>query len=90
METTSTRLWPLVRAKSAATAGHPARDGDCEKIRAGIPAAVRRVSSLLPDRRTGPIRLSAGNQFRLARNVSFLADEVFRVSDEILRASDDV
>jgi len=23
---------------------HPARDGDCEKIRAGIPAAARRVS----------------------------------------------
>jgi len=29
--------------QSAATAGHPARDGDCETIRAGIPAAARRV-----------------------------------------------
>ena len=35
------------RAESAATAGHPARDGDCEKIRAGIPAAARRVNGLL-------------------------------------------
>jgi len=32
------------RDESAATAGHPARDGDCEKIRAGIPAAARRVN----------------------------------------------
>ena len=32
------------RAESAAAAGHPARDGDCEKIRAGISAAARRVA----------------------------------------------
>ena len=31
--------------ESAATAGHPARDGDGEKIRAGIPAADRRVTN---------------------------------------------
>ena len=30
------------RDESAATAGHPARDGDCEKIRAGNSAAARR------------------------------------------------
>ena len=30
--------------RPAATVGHPARDGDCEKIRAGIPAAARRVT----------------------------------------------
>ena len=35
---------------------HPARDGDCEKIRAGIPAAARRVnllndSFILPSRK---------------------------------------
>jgi hypothetical protein len=30
--------------KIAATTGHPARDGKCEKIRAGIPAAARSVS----------------------------------------------
>lgn len=29
--------------ESAATAGHPARDGDGEKIRAGIPAAAQCV-----------------------------------------------
>ena len=33
------------RDESPATAGHPARDGDCEKIRAGIPAAARRVNA---------------------------------------------
>ena len=33
--------------RPAATAGHPARDGDGEKIRAGIPAATRRVSGTL-------------------------------------------
>ena len=30
--------------RPAATAGHPACDGDCEKIRAEISAAARRVS----------------------------------------------
>ena len=33
--------------RPAATAGHPASDGDCEKVRAGIPAAARRVSAIL-------------------------------------------
>jgi hypothetical protein len=32
------------RDESVATAGHLARDGDCEKIRAGIPAAARSVN----------------------------------------------
>jgi hypothetical protein len=34
----------LICTESAATAGNPARDGECEKIRTGIPAAARRVS----------------------------------------------
>ena len=34
--------------RPAATAGHPAREGDCEKIRAGIPAAARRVTYRAP------------------------------------------
>jgi|SRR5882724_3430308 len=34
----------LPRNESAATTGHPARDGDCEKIRAGISAAARLVN----------------------------------------------
>ena len=40
----------MVSDESAATAGHPARDGDCEKIRAGNSAAARRVSAELARR----------------------------------------
>jgi len=38
-------LWEIGAMNPQQQAGHPARDGDCEKIRAGNSAAARRVNT---------------------------------------------
>ncbi len=59
------------RDESAATAGHPVRDGDCEKIRAGISAAARRVRTQRKFNKPLPIRFAAffQNNFAATRLV---------------------
>jgi hypothetical protein len=66
---------------SGTTSGHPARDGDGEKIRAGIPAAARRLSVMNRKSRSLSTGFRLVDYFLLRWNFWKLNDRPFTAND---------